>query len=61
MYPALHRMEEAGWVRAKWMKSDAGRRMRQYQITPMGRKELATEETRWRSITAAVSHVLKHA
>lgn len=61
LYPALHRMEEAGWVKARWVTSEAGRRAREYEITVAGRRQLQAEETRWRSITAAVGHVLKHA
>lgn len=61
LYPALHRMEEAGLVKAKWVTSDAGRRIRQYEITAAGRRELQSEETRWRAVTAAIGHVLKHA
>ena len=61
LYPALHRMEEAGWVKARWVTSDAGRRAREYEITVTGRRQLQAEEARWRSITAAVGHVLKHA
>ena len=54
-------MEEAGWVKARWVTSEAGRRAREYEITAAGRRQLQAEETRWRSITAAVGHVLKHA
>jgi len=61
LYPALHRMEEAGWVKTRWVTSEAGRRAREYEITVAGRRQLQAEETRWRSITAAVGHVLKHA
>ena len=61
LYPALHRMEEAGWVKARWVTSEAGRRAREYEITVAGRRQLHAEESRWRSITAAVGHVLKHA
>jgi transcriptional regulator len=61
LYPALHRMEEAGWVKARWVTSEAGRRAREYEITMIGRRQLQAEESRWRSITAAVGHVLKHA
>jgi len=60
LYPALHRMEEAGWVKARWVTSEAGRRAREYEITVTGRRQLQAEEARWRSITAAVGHVLKH-
>jgi transcriptional regulator len=61
LYPALHRMEEAGWVKARWVTSEAGRRAREYEITVTGRRQLQAEEARWRSITAAVGHVLRHA
>lgn len=61
LYPALHRMEEAGWVKARWSTSEAGRRVRVYELTASGRRQLEAEEARWRSVTAAVGHVLKHA
>ena len=59
LYPALHRMEESGWVRAAWVARDGGRRARAYELTPAGRKQLATEESRWRTVTAAVNRVLR--
>ena len=59
LYPALHRMTENGLLKAEWRISDSGRRARFYEITAKGRKRLADEEQRWRSITAAVSKVLK--
>jgi PadR family transcriptional regulator PadR len=61
LYPALHRMEEAGWVRAKWIEKANGRRARSYETTARGRKQLATEEERWTSVTGAVHRVLKMA
>jgi transcriptional regulator len=61
LYPALHRLEEAGWIRARWKKTDSGRRARVYDITVDGRRQLTSEEARWRAITAAVGHTLKHA
>jgi transcriptional regulator len=61
LYPALHRLEEAGWIKARWKTTDSGRRARVYDITASGRKQLASEEARWRAITAAVGHILKHA
>src|SRR5262245_19406321 len=48
LYPALHRMEEAGWIKAKWARTETGRRARMYDITPAGRRQLEAEETRWR-------------
>jgi PadR family transcriptional regulator PadR len=59
LYPALHRMEEAGWVRAKWITKDTGRRARLYELTAAGKKQLAAEESRWRALTSAVNKVLR--
>jgi len=59
LYPALHRMEEAGWIRAEWVTKDSGRRARVYELTAAGRKQLAAEESRWRDVTTAVNRVLK--
>jgi transcriptional regulator len=61
LYPALHRREEAGWVKARWAQTDRQRRARVYEITPAGRRQLEDEETRWREITGAVGHILKRA
>jgi transcriptional regulator len=59
LYPALHRMEEAGWIRAEWVTKDTGRRARLYELTAAGRKQLGIEETRWAAVTAAVNRVLR--
>jgi len=59
LYPALHRMEKAGWLGAEWLTKDDGRRLRVYRITPAGRKQLADEESRWQIVTSAVSRVLR--
>ena len=61
LYPALHRMEEAGWVKATWIVKETGRRARIYEITAAGRKQLAAEEERWDTVTAAVNRVLRMA
>jgi PadR family transcriptional regulator, regulatory protein PadR len=61
LYPALHRMEEAGWVKAEWVTKENGRRARVYTIAAAGRKQLATAESRWQSVTAAVNRVLRMA
>jgi PadR family transcriptional regulator PadR len=61
LYPALHRMEEAGWIKARKIKTEHNRRARAYEITAAGRRQLGIEEERWRSITGAVDYVLKHA
>ena len=59
LYPALHRMEEAGWVRAKWVTKDTGRRARLYELTAAGKKQLAAEESRWQAVTSAVNRILR--
>jgi transcriptional regulator len=59
IYPALHRMEEAGWIRAQWITKDNGRRARLYEVTAAGKKQLATEELRWQAVTSAVNRVLR--
>ena len=59
LYPALHRLEEAGWIKARWATTETGRRARVYDITAAGRRELAEEEGRWKAITSAVGKVLR--
>jgi transcriptional regulator len=61
LYPALHRMEEAGWIRAEWVTKDNGRRARSYELTAAGKKQLAAEENRWQAVIAAVNRVLRMA
>jgi transcriptional regulator len=61
LYPALHRMEEGGWIRAEWITKETGRRARIYELTAAGKKQLALEESRWQSVTSAVNRVLRMA
>jgi transcriptional regulator len=61
LYPALHRMEEAGWIRAEWVKRETGRRTRVYELTKAGKEQLAKEELRWQTVTSAVNRVLRMA
>jgi PadR family transcriptional regulator, regulatory protein PadR len=61
LYPALHRMEEAGWIRAEWVTKDTGRRARLYEVTAAGKKQLGMEESRWQAVTFAVNRVLREA
>ncbi len=61
LYPALHRMEEAGWIRAEWITKENGRRARIYELTASGKKQLNAQEARWQSVTAAVNRVLRMA
>lgn len=58
LYPALHRMDEAGWVRSKWGVSERNRRARYYTITQRGRRQLATLETSWINHVQAVIKIL---
>lgn len=59
LYPALHRMEQDGWIRAEWGLSDNNRRARFYELTSKGRKQLAQEEKNWSQLTEAVASVLQ--
>jgi transcriptional regulator len=59
LYPALHRMEEAGWIRAQWVTKETGRRARIYELTASGDRQLAAEESRWKAVTTAVNRVLR--
>ena len=59
LYPALHRMEESGWVNSEWDVSDSNRKARFYTITPAGRRRLSEEEKYWANLTAAVGRVLR--
>jgi len=61
LYPALHRMEKAGWIRAEWVRKDSGRRARIYELTAEGKRQLGAEETRWQSVSAAINRVLREA
>jgi transcriptional regulator len=61
LYPALHRMEESGWIHARWITTENKRRARIYEITPLGRKQLNDEERRWTSVAAAIGEVLAQA
>jgi PadR family transcriptional regulator PadR len=59
LYPALHRLERRGWIKAKWGPSDHNRRAKYYELTKAGRKQLEAEESAWRKLTAAVGQVLE--
>ncbi len=61
LYPALHRMEEAGLIKARWATTENNRRARMYEITRTGMKELEQEESRWRTISSAIGRVLREA
>jgi transcriptional regulator len=61
LYPALHRMEQNGWLRASWGVTEKNRQARFYGITAVGRRQLATEEENWLRLTAGVTRVLRYA
>src|SRR5215212_6805009 len=61
LYPALHRMEQDGWVRAEWGTTEKNRQARFYSLSAAGRKQLAREQESWARLTEGVSRVLRYA
>ncbi len=61
LYPALHRLEQQGWIRATWGESEHKRRAKYYSLTQSGRKRLAREVEQWDRLSAAISLVIKEA
>ena len=61
LYPALHRLEKRGWVKAEWAASDTGREARFYSLTRLGRKQLAEQRENWDRLSAAISGILRTA
>jgi transcriptional regulator len=61
LYPALHRLEHQGWIKAAWGVSELGRRARFYRLTSTGRKQLQQETENWARLTAAIGKVLQMA
>lgn len=61
LYPALHRMEQEGWIEAEWGKTEKNREARFYSITAAGRKRLQQEEESWRRLTEGVARVIRYA
>lgn len=59
LYPALHRLERRGWIKARWGISDNNRRAKYYELTRAGQKQLEIETDTWRKLTAAVAQVLE--
>jgi PadR family transcriptional regulator len=58
LYPALHRLERAGWIEARWGPSENNRRAKYYELTKSGRKQLAADESEWKRLTATVAQIL---
>ena len=61
LYPALHRLERRGWIKARWGTSDNNRRAKFYELTRTGRKQLEVETDSWQKLTAAVAQILQNA
>jgi PadR family transcriptional regulator PadR len=61
LYPALHRLERRGWIKAHWGASENNRRAKYYELTKTGRKQLEAEETEWKKLTSAVAQILETA
>ena len=59
LYPALHRLEQSGWIKAKWRESENNRRAKYYSLTPAGRNYLEQEESNWKRLCAAIGLVLE--
>lgn len=58
LYPALHRLEAKGWITASWELSDKGKRARFYRLTPLGRRQLGTERSKWEAFSRAMALIL---
>ena len=61
LYPALQRLERAGLITSKWEQTERGREMKLYRLTPKGRKQLAVEESKWRTLARAMARMLRPA
>ena len=59
LFPALHRLEEAGWLKATWGSSENNRRAKYYQLTAKGRRQLQEETKQWNRIALAIAHALE--
>ena len=59
LYPALHRLEQQGWIRAKWMESETGREAKFYSLTAAGRRQLESETANWKRLSGAINLVLE--
>lgn len=59
LYPALHKLEQEGWIEAEWKVSELGRRAKYYSLTRVGRKALEKEATQWERLSAAITQVVR--
>ena len=58
LYPALHRLESQGWISSEWELSDKGKRAKYYRLTPVGKKQLAAQTSRWEEVVRAIGRIL---
>lgn len=58
LYPALHRLERQGWVKSEWKLTETGQRAKYYRVTPAGKRQLASERSRWKQVVSAIAGVL---
>jgi transcriptional regulator len=59
LYPALHKLEQEGWIKAEWKQTENNRRAKFYALTRLGKKQLESEKANWRRLSAAISQVIK--
>lgn len=59
LYPALHKLEQEGWIKAEWKTSELGRRAKFYSLTRLGRKQLEKEAANWDRLSSAISHIVR--
>src|SRR5262245_30683447 len=61
LYPALHRLQEKGWITSEWKTSNKGQNAKYYRLTPKGKKQLSSEQSQWRLLVKAVARIMKPA
>lgn len=61
LYPALHRLQRKKWISSKWEQTQQAREMKFYRLTPLGRKQLVVEQSRWRQLATAIARVMRPA
>ena len=59
LYPALHKLEQEGWIKAEWRASENNRRAKYYSLTRLGRRQMERETDNWNRLSAAISHVIR--
>ncbi len=59
LYPALHRLEQQGWLASEWKQSEANRRAKYYRLTPAGRRQLAREQSKWDALVETIARVIR--